>query len=178
MREHRAEMYREFTGWAAWVYILLYGAIGLSTLPLLMGIDDAAAWSTLERLLWSGLLFSSAGVIHLLFGGLLVTVERDGVRVGLGKARLLKTFLPFQDIVSMEPVTYSPIKEFGGWGLRGMGKKKAWTARGNQALVFTLTDERRIYVGSDQPSKLESRVRHAMASGGWTTHSTRDDDWE
>jgi len=104
-------------------------------------------------------------LIHVLLGGLTVVVEADAVRAGLGNGWIFRTRIPLDEIDAMEPVMYSPLKEFGGWGLRGGKQKRAWTARGNRALVLTLKDGRRIYLGSDEPAKLESRIRMAMASG-------------
>ena len=70
----------------------------------------------------------------------------------------MKRSVPFADIVSTESVQYRPVAEFGGWGIRGMGKKKAWTARGNQAVVLTLANDRLLYVGSDRPEQLEEHI--------------------
>jgi len=157
MRDRGRELYREFTGWAPWVYILLWGAIGGSA------FGAASAGS-----LWVGALsLGSAALIHVVFGGLLVTVERDKIRVGLGRLRLLKTSIEFSNIRTLESVTYRPLKEFGGWGLRGRGEKRAWTARGNEAVLIRTRDGRRIYVGSDEPSKLEEHIRNAMSVGGF-----------
>ena len=67
--------------------------------------------------------------------------------------------LPFSEIVSMESVKYHPIREFGGWGVRGWGKRKAWSARGDRAVALTLTEDRLLLIGSDHPQRLEERIR-------------------
>lgn len=152
MPNQTRELYREYTPWAPWVYAVLWGA---------MGIPALASWSSL-----SVVLLLCAALLQVVFAGLLVTVERDGVRVGLGRARLFRTFIPFSEITRLESVTYKPLREFGGWGLRGGRDKRAWTARGDRAVVVHTEDERRIYIGSDDTKKLESRLRNAMSLGG------------
>ena len=47
--------------------------------------------------------------------------------------------------------------------MRGAGKKKAWTARGDRAVVIGLEEGRRLYVGSDHPKRLEEAIRGAVA---------------
>jgi hypothetical protein len=162
MGDQTAEMYREFTGWATWVYVLVWGATVGAVLPAMLD-GDGGAWLAPDRLGLLMLMVAMAGAIQLLFGGLLVTVHRDGVKVGLGRGRIFRTFIPFSDVVATEVVTYKPLREFGGWGLRGSRQKRAWTARGDRAVVLQTRDERRIYIGSDNPEKLEARIRTAMS---------------
>ncbi len=58
-----------------------------------------------------------------------------------------------------EAVTYSPLGDFGGWGIRmGGNKKKAWTVKGNRALVLELKDGTRFYLGSEKPERILSWV--------------------
>jgi len=154
MHDERRELYREFTGWAAWVHVVVWGAIGASAL--------VTPWP------WWAVLLLLGGAIHVALGGLLVTVHSDGVRVGLGRLRLLGTFIPLSDITRVEPVTYQPLKEFGGWGFRGSREKRAWTARGNRALLLDTQDGRQIYIGSDDPRTLETRIRSAISVGGYS----------
>jgi hypothetical protein len=60
----------------------------------------------------------------------------------LSKVPLSTVACPLQEIEAVEVVRYHPIREFGGWGIRGWGKKKAWTVRGDQAVRLRLTKER------------------------------------
>jgi hypothetical protein len=165
MQAERSELYREKTGWAAWVHLLLWAALGGSALTVFLGAGDASEWTEPHRLIMAGVILGSGLLIQILFGGLTVVVERTGLRIGLGNGWVFRTYIPFSQIESMETVTYHPIKEFGGWGLRGSKQKRAWTARGNRAVVLTLDDGRRVYVGSDEPARLEARIRNAMGAG-------------
>lgn len=164
MEPHRRELYREFTGWSAWIHLLLWGVIIGSALAVLFGTGEGEAWSDPGRLSGAAGTIFLMGLIYWLFGGLLVIVYATEIRVGLGKGWIFKTWIPLQEIVSLECVTYRPLREFGGWGLRGSRTKRAWTARGNQAVVLSMRDGRRIYIGSDDPSRLEGRIRMAMAA--------------
>lgn len=164
MEQGYRELYREVTPWSAWVYLLLWGAMGGSALSFFLGMGDASDWAEPGRLFAALGILVLGGLIQLLFGGLTVVVDRGGITAGLGRGWILKTRITFSEIESLESVTYSPIREFGGWGLRGGRNKRAWTARGNQAVVLHTKDGRRIYLGSDQPARLEGRIRNAMGT--------------
>jgi hypothetical protein len=69
----------------------------------------------------------------------------------------------YEAILATRSVTYSPLLDFGGWGVRRRGKKRAWTARGNEAVVLEMADGVHLYVGSEHPHRLEERI---VAVGG------------
>ncbi len=161
MRSDQA-MYRERTPWPWWVNALVYGGFVAAALPILAG------WGGTERpmphrlLLATGLLLGAV-LIQVIAGGTTVLVQRRGIHVFLGTVPVFSKRVAYSDIRWIESVRYRPIKEFGGWGLRGFGAKQAWTARGDRALVLHLLDGRDIYLGSDHPDRLAQRVR--MAAG-------------
>jgi hypothetical protein len=101
--------------------------------------------------------------VEVLLGGLTVIVRENGILMHLGTVPLIRRNVPFSDIVSLESVRYQPIREFGGWGVRGWGRRKAWSARGNQAVALQLDGDRLVLIGSDRPQRLEERIR--MAAG-------------
>jgi hypothetical protein len=63
------------------------------------------------------------------------------------------------DIVSSEAVTYSPLAEYGGWGIKWGRGGAALNARGNRGVRLTLRDGRRVLVGSQRPEELAEALR-------------------
>ena len=105
---------------------------------------------------------SVAGFIGLIWAvlfGLTVLVQETRIVLHLGQTRLVRTAIPFEEIVSARVVRYRPIVEFGGWGFRGSRQRRAWTARGNQAVELTLAGDRLLLIGSDHPQRLEAAIR-------------------
>lgn len=154
-------LYRERTPWVWWVNALVWGGSVAAALPILAGRGSGVPFA--HRFLWAVGLLLCAALIQVFFGGTTVLVQRRGIRVFLGSVPLLSRRVAYSDIRWIEPVTYQPMKEFGGWGRRGFGAKQAWTARGDRALVLHLLDGHDIYLGSDDPDRLAERVR--MAAG-------------
>lgn len=167
MMDRRAgERYREFTPWALWLRVLLVVCLGGAAVGVWVGSGSGGELGPGPR--WAvtlGMATLGAGLAWFL-GGLTTVVERDALRVGLGRGWPVRTEIPFHHIKAVGTVTYRPLMEFGGWGLRGSPRRRVWSARGNRALVLTLDDGREVYVGSDDPDRLEARLRNAMSAAG------------
>lgn len=153
--------YRERTPWAGWVRAVLWGAIVLSCYPILAGWGTDLALGV--RLSVVGSVVTMAALVEVLLSGLTVLVQETRIVVHLGLVPLVRRRVPFAEIESLHSVVYHPIREFGGWGVRGWGKRKAWSARGNRAVALELSGERQLLIGSDHPQRLEERIRAAMA---------------
>lgn len=152
--------YEETTPWPPWVVLVVM----VSCLGGVVGI--LAAGPTPGALVGAGLLGLLPVLLWFLFGTLVVRVTRTSVLVSFGAAGLVQRLVSFGEIERVEAVRYRPILEFGGWGIRwGFGTgKRAWTIRGNQAVVLHLEDGTRFYVGSPTPERLAEGIRRAMGS--------------
>ena len=151
--------YREVTPWPGWVNAILWGSLIVACYPLLAGWDTDLEFGT--RLTIVGSIMGFALGAKLVLGGLTVLVQETRIFIHLGSTPLLRTKVPYVDIIDLASVQYRPIREFGGWGIRWRGKRRAWTARGDQAVALTLVGDRELYVGSDHPQRLEERIRAA-----------------
>jgi hypothetical protein len=149
--------YTERTPWPGFAAAIFWGAILLSCYPLLAGWDTELRFGM--RLGIVALILGAGVGVKTLLGGLTVHVQEARIVIHLGSLPLIKKVVDYGEILELESVVYAPIREFGGWGVRGFGKRKAWTARGNRAVKLTLTEGRELFVGSDHPHRLEERMR-------------------
>lgn len=155
--ENDRTLYREYTPWHGWVHAVLWGVVVLSCYPILAGWDrDVLPGLRLPIVMGIGLL--AAALVYAI-GGLTVMITNTRIVLHLGRTPLIRRTIPFEEIISLRTVTYRPLKEFGGWGVRGLGKRKAWSARGNRAVALVLTGGRELLIGTDQPQRLEERIR-------------------
>jgi len=166
----------ERTSWAWWVHSLFIGLFWGIPLFIVLpevrngGSGDLPPWMALALLLFLAFL---PVLIYTFLGDLRIRITDEGVQAVWGLSGIIKKTFPYEEMVKVEAVTYSPLKEFGGWGLRiGLGKKKAWTTRGRRALVLHLTDGTRFYLTSMYPERLIVRIQSAgsgkMASASET----------
>jgi hypothetical protein len=62
------------------------------------------------------------------------------------------------EIERCAPRTYSPIGEYGGWGIRGFGKNRAYNVSGNRGVQLRLVSGRRLLIGSQRPEELAAAL--------------------
>jgi len=159
MTNRERTAYRERTPWAWWVRAGLWGVILSSCYPILAGWGSEAP-ATQRWLIVAGI-GAGAVVVEIVLGGLTVLVQETRIVVHLGLVALIRQTVPFSEIASMDSVRYQPIREFGGWGMRGWGRRRAWSARGDQAVALGLQGDKLLLIGSDHPRRLEARIRGA-----------------
>ena len=101
-----------------------------------------------------------AGVLTL---RMRTTVTSQGLTAGYGLLGSVR--VPLEDIARAEAVEYRPLREYGGWGMRGFGRRRAVTARGNRGVLIIRRDGSTVLVGSREPRRLLS----ALAMAGVAT---------
>lgn len=123
---------------------LAYGVLGLSAVAV------AGA-----GLLWPVLPLGLA--VNLLW--LRTTVTETQLSVSFGALfPLYRRSIARADIVSFEAVTYSPLAEYGGWGIKWGRSGLALNARGDRGVRLMLTDGRRVLVGSQRAEELAAAL--------------------
>ena len=89
------------------------------------------------------------------------------VRPGMLSVRLIPfrgKYIPTRDIQSADAREYSPMREFGGWGIRTSGDGgRAYNAYGNMGVQLVLTDGKRVLVGTQRAEELLAALRLAGA---------------
>ena len=69
-----------------------------------------------------------------------------------------RSFQP-DEIAQFYARTYKPVREYGGWGVRGWSSNRAYNMSGDQGVQLVLTNGDRVLIGSQRPDALE----HAIA---------------
>lgn len=88
-------------------------------------------------------------------------------------------FFPFQrnfkvidkkDTKKVEIITYRPIADFGGWGVRVGRKGLAYNVSGNQGLYITFENNRNLLIGTQKEDELEEFLRNH----GWLSAEEKE----
>jgi len=137
-------------------------ALGL-ILIVVLAITTAMAWIELgaelpERIGWA-LVLPILAVALTVATELRVTVEPGALRI---------RFFPFttrtierRAIAGIEARTYRPIREYGGWGLRFSRRGRAYSISGDRGVELTLTDGRKVMIGSRRAEALAAALLRA-----------------
>lgn len=90
---------------------------------------------------------------------LTTTVTPDAVSISYGI--LYRTKIPLSEVARAEAIEYSPIRDYGGWGIRGSSRRRALNARGNQGILLTRSDGTTLLVGTQHPRALLDALARA-----------------
>ena len=108
---------------------------------------------------WSELPWLCIGTMVLLAAFLAVplTVTVDDAHVRVRLAGAVRRDIALADIRAVERREYHAVREFGGWGWRwGITHRnaRAYTTSGSSAVVLTLRDSQKVYLGVDDEAAL------------------------
>lgn len=93
-------------------------------------------------------------------------VRPDGVHLRFTPFHLRERFHPLETLAEAEAVTYSPIREYGGWGIRWGPKGWAYNVSGNRGVRLTFVDGRRLLVGSRKPEAFVDALQEVWSMQG------------
>ena len=95
-------------------------------------------------------------------GGMRVIVTRDRLRVKLGVLGIPLVCLDTSDIDEAEVFSFSPLRDFGGYGIRINRRMKGYFFRGNRGVrVVAKGQKKPMVIGSDNPERLAAVIRAA-----------------
>jgi hypothetical protein len=111
-------------------------------------------------------LWTYALIALLLFVVLSVLTLRQTTRVEPGAVTvrygfLYRSSIPVADIRLAEAVQYRPVRDYGGWGIRGLGRRRALSMRGDRGVLLTRADGSTMLIGSQRPRDLLAALAQA-----------------
>ena len=156
---------QSFNQWWIWLIVLTTSILLFWGIFQVIILDSAPGTNP-----WSGFILIIFGLI---FGiGFPIFIYSLRLDTKVTKDKLCIRFVPFhrkwvefdfETIQMVEARTYSPIKDYGGWGIRYAGKSgKAYNVSGNQGVLVILMDDRKILIGSNKHELLCSVIMDQM----------------
>ena len=165
-----------------WLWLILGGSAvltaGIFGHGLYVQFVQGRPWG--DRPMSDTALIVTASLMFLLEGGLIALFAAAHLRTEVRDDGLYLRFFPFHlsfhrlplaDVAHVEPVTYRPIMDYGGWGIRyrwgspGGTKGKAYNVSGNRGVKLTYYAGNHILIGSQQPEELAAAIESLRESG-------------
>jgi hypothetical protein len=171
-------LYREeqhFRQW--WVWLLVIGAAAVSWWPFIaqviggtpVGQNPAPDWAVV--VIW---LFVGIG-LPLLFGLVALVLEVIPDAVIIRYRPFTRRIIPIDQIERVEPREYNAVKEYGGWGVKGWSRQKvAYNVSGGRGAELTLSDGRRVMLGSQRADELALVIAGRLRARGRPRARGRD----
>lgn len=117
-----------------------------------------------------GLMWFLLVIFGFLFPLFLLTIHMDTTVTDTVNVR----FFPFMrrprrigrnEIAAYSVVTYSPISEYGGWGIKGTSSHRAYNVWGNRGVRITFANGNTLLIGSQRPEELYTAMTAMIKTG-------------
>lgn len=159
-------MFREVQRWRNvwWVMALVFGLAALQWwtffVQIIRGVPvgNNPGSDTLVVIIW--LIFGIGFPAFFLWLHMVVEVIPGAVIIRYRP--FANRRIPAGQIIRVEPLTYRPMREFAGWGIRGWGGRIAYNVSGNTGVELTLVDGRRVLIGSQRPDEMAGAINEML----------------
>jgi hypothetical protein len=106
-------------------------------------------------------------VLFLGFLRMTTEVTPTVLHVWFGWIPTYRRFIEVSTIVRLEVVSYRPLADYWGWGIRsGRDGERVLNARGNRGVRIELSDGTRLLIGSQRPEALALALERTMLRPG------------
>lgn len=138
-------------GWSRWgIPILAIGFVALGASEWLAG-----------RLMGALIVVLGVALGFTISGGFRVSVTPRGIRLRAGLAGWPLVRIGLDEVASAEVLSFSPLRDFGGYGIRVNREMRAYYLEGERGVKITTVAGRRVLVGSNSPERLAAVIRAA-----------------
>jgi hypothetical protein len=139
---------QRFNQW--WLWAIL---IGINLLFLYVAIFQPNIILTLS------FVFTLILILLFLIFRLETRISEEKIYVRLYPLQLKYKEYKWSEISKCSIRQYSPIGEYGGWGLRGFGKNKAINISGNLGLQIDFINNKKLLIGTNKTKELTEVLR-------------------
>jgi len=70
--------------------------------------------------------------------------------------------IQLDDVARCDAVTYRPVRDYGGWGIKGGRGSRAYNVSGNRGVRIDYADGTHLLIGSQRPDELAHAIRSLM----------------
>jgi len=146
---------QRFTQW--WIRIFFFLIIGLFVYAIIQQFIFKVPFGN-KPMSDIGLIIASIIVLSISYLFWTIRMETQ-----ISKDVISIRFVPFhkeyriykwEDVESAIVREYKPVMEYGGWGIRGIGKNKAINVSGNKGLQLVFKDGRKLLIGTQKAKEL------------------------
>jgi len=158
------EEHQQFRQLWVWLIVLAislfltYGLIQQLFYDITFGSQPMS--NTVFVIVW--LIFGMGFPLGFYVSGLTTRVYHDRLSIKLFPLHLTARTFPLNQIKEVQPQTYRPILDYGGWGIRYSRKGKAYNISGKQGVKIYFQNGRPLLIGSQKPTELANHLKKAQ----------------
>lgn len=159
---------QRFTQW--WMWLLLLGAVAPLWYGVYRQVVQGRPWGTNpagDAALVGIWLIAGVGLpVFFAAMHLRTEVHADRICIRFFPLHLRYRCWSYEEIQSIDVREYSPLREYGGWGIRRGVKGWAYNVRGRIGVQLVLKSGKRILIGTQEPDAFLAAVQAAVSPEG------------
>lgn len=86
-------------------------------------------------------------------------IDARGICCRFEPLYFFKKYYKWNDISDCYVRKYSPLTEYGGWGVRGFGKARAYNVSGNMGIQIVTKDQEKFLIGTNKPEDAKRIIK-------------------
>ncbi|HET8753965.1 MAG TPA: hypothetical protein VFM59_06345, partial [Salinimicrobium sp.] len=91
----------------------------------------------------------------IFFFKLKTTIDTTGISARFGGGNIFFRQYKWQEISECYVREYRPLTEYGGWGIRGIGKPEAYTTSGKYGIQIISISGEQFLIGTQKPDEVK-----------------------
>jgi hypothetical protein len=147
-----------------WIWVLL-GCTFL--IPMILLVIELIESSDADELIYPLVIFAGIYVVIIwlfLKMKLLVEITQNEIRFRFPPLSYKWKSINRIEIERFEVRTYKPVWEYGGWGIKGSTRNRAYNVKGNIGLQLYLKDSKKVLFGTQQKQAIQFAMERMMNS--------------
>lgn len=155
MKRFLFEETQRFTQW--WLWLLLVSVSLTTYRPIYSAISED---HPLDAGQWIGVIILAVVILFMFIIRLETRIDEKGVYVKFFPLVPKFKFYPWDEISTAVVRKYSPLMEYGGWGIRFGRNGKAYNIKGNKGLQLKFKNENALLIGTQKAEELEKILKN------------------
>jgi hypothetical protein len=91
---------------------------------------------------------------------LITRIDHEGISTKFTPLGFSKKFFSWKEMDQCFIRKYKPLMEYGGYGIRGLGKKKAYNVSGNIGIQIVTRDNKSFLIGTRKPEEAREVIKN------------------
>lgn len=148
---------QRFKQWWLWLILIFIPGTNLVIAVKQIGFGQLVGNNPMSNTgVLIGFVVSLLLILLFIFIKLETKITNEGISVRFFPFHLNYKFYKWEDIKYSYVRKYSPLLEYGGWGIRhSFTRGKAYNISGNMGIQIEFNNDKKILIGTNQPEKVK-----------------------
>ena len=143
-------VFKEEQSFRQWWLLLILGSMLLGCCLVLINSFTNSAPKTVE---FVALAIVILVTVFFLKFKLYTKIDSKGIKTSFKPTGFFKKEFKWNEISKCHVRKYAPVAEYGGWGIRGLGKAKAYNVSGNMGIQIFTKNKKSFLIGTNKPDE-------------------------